>query len=43
MDPLKTLDDGEVFLEINDEFSPALLKTKEKCQFVVMPMRSQTA
>ncbi|MBQ7590213.1 MAG: DNA polymerase III subunit beta [Verrucomicrobia bacterium] len=43
MDPLKTLDDGEVFLEINDEFSPALLKTKEKCQFVVMPMRSPTA
>lgn len=40
MDPLKTLDDGEVFLEINDEFSPALLRAKEHSQFVVMPMRS---
>lgn len=40
MDPLKTLDDSEVFLEISDEFSPALLRAKEHSQFVVMPMRS---
>lgn len=40
VEPLKTLDDGEVFLELNDEFSPALLRAKENAQFVVMPMRS---
>ena len=40
VEPLKTLDDGEVFLEMNDEFSPALLRAKENAQFVVMPMRS---
>ena len=43
MDPLKTLDDSEIYLEINDEFSPALLRAKENSKFVVMPMRPPTA
>lgn len=39
MDPLKALDQDEVFLEITDELSPGLLKINGPFLYVIMPMR----
>lgn len=39
MDPLKALEDDEVFLELIDELSPGVLKVKEPFLYVLMPMR----
>ena len=39
MDPLKTLNGDEVFLELTDELSPGVLKTDIPFLYVLMPMR----
>lgn len=39
MDPLKALDNDEVFLELTDELSPGLLKINGPFLYVLMPMR----
>jgi len=39
MDPLKNMDDDEVFLEMNDGHSPALLKCNVPFLYVLMPLR----
>ena len=39
MDPLKNIDDDEVFLEMNDGHSPALLKCNVPFLYVLMPLR----
>ncbi len=39
MDPLKALDDDEVFLELTDELSPGVLKINGPFLYVLMPMR----
>lgn len=39
MDPLKILDDDEVFLEVTDELSPGVLKINGPFLYVIMPMR----
>jgi len=39
MDPLKALDNDEVFLEITDELSPGVLKINGPFLYVIMPMR----
>jgi DNA polymerase-3 subunit beta len=39
MDPLKALDNDEVFLEFSDELSPGVLKTNLPYLYVIMPMR----
>jgi len=39
MDPLKNIDEDEVFLEMNDGHSPALLKCKVPFLYVLMPLR----
>lgn len=39
MDPLKALDGDEVFLELNDELSPGVVKTNTPFLYVIMPMR----
>ena len=39
MDPLKNIDDDEVFFELNDGFSPALLKCSLPFLYVLMPLR----
>jgi DNA polymerase-3 subunit beta len=39
MDPLKNIDDDEVFLELNDGHSPALLKCNVPFLYVLMPLR----
>ena len=39
MDPLKALDNDEVFLEVSDELSPGVLKINGPFLYVVMPMR----
>lgn len=39
MDPLKALNDEEVYLELIDELSPGLLKIKSSFLYVLMPMR----
>lgn len=38
-DPLKNIDDDEVFLELNDGHSPALLKCNVPFLYVLMPLR----
>jgi DNA polymerase-3 subunit beta len=40
MDPLKVLDNDEVFLEVTDELSPAVLKINGPFLYVIMPMRT---
>jgi DNA polymerase III subunit beta len=40
MDPLKALDNDEVFLEITDELSPAVMKVNGPFLYVIMPMRT---
>jgi DNA polymerase-3 subunit beta len=39
MDPLKALDNDEVFLELTDELSPGVLKINGPFLYVIMPMR----
>lgn len=39
MDPLRNIDDDEIFLELNDGFSPALLKCSVPFLYVLMPLR----
>jgi len=39
MDPLKNIDDDEVFIELNDGHSPALLKCNVPFLYVLMPLR----
>lgn len=42
IEPLRAMEDDTVFFEINDEFSPALLRAQENSKFVVMPIRTQS-
>jgi len=39
MDPLKNIDSDEVFFEMNDGNSPALLKCDIPFLYVLMPLR----
>ncbi len=39
MDPLKSLEADEVYLELSDELSPGVLKTNTPFLYVIMPMR----
>ena len=39
MDPLKALENDEVFLELIDELSPGVLKINGPFLYVLMPMR----
>ena len=39
MDPLKALDNDEVFIELNDELSPGVMKINGPFLYVLMPMR----
>lgn len=39
MDPLRNLDNDEVFLELTDELSPGVLKVNAPFLYVIMPMR----
>lgn len=39
MDPLKALEADEVYLELNDELSPGVLKINGPFLYVIMPMR----
>lgn len=39
LDPLKALENDEVFFELIDELSPGVLKTNEPFLYVIMPMR----
>jgi DNA polymerase-3 subunit beta len=39
MDPLKVLDNDEVYLELTDELSPGVIKIQGRFLYVLMPMR----
>ena len=39
MDPLKALDNDEIFLELSDELSPGVVKINGPFLYVIMPMR----
>jgi DNA polymerase III subunit beta len=39
LDPLKTLDSDEIFMEITDELSPGVIKSDVPFLYVLMPMR----
>jgi DNA polymerase III subunit beta len=39
MDPLKALDEDEIYIELNDELSPGVIKTASPFLYVIMPMR----
>lgn len=39
LDPLKALENDEVFFELIDELSPGVVKTNEPFLYVIMPMR----
>jgi len=39
MDPLKNMDDDEIFFELSDGYSPALLKCNVPFLYVLMPLR----
>lgn len=39
MDPLKTLDSDEIFVELSDELSPGVFKSNVPFIYVIMPMR----
>ncbi len=39
MDPLKALESDEVFMELNDELSPGVVKANIPFLYVIMPMR----
>ena len=39
MDPLKNLDNDEVYIEMTDELSPGVLKCDTPFLYVLMPMR----
>lgn len=39
MDPLRNLDEDEVFIELSDELSPGVLKVNAPFLYVLMPMR----
>jgi DNA polymerase III subunit beta len=39
MDPLKALENDEVFLELTDELSPGVVRTSGPFLYVIMPMR----
>ncbi len=39
IDPLKALDDDEIFFEIADELSPGVIKINGPFLYVIMPMR----
>jgi DNA polymerase-3 subunit beta len=40
MDPLKAVENDEVFLEVTDELSPAVMKINGPFLYVIMPMRT---
>jgi len=40
MDPLKALDNDEVFFELIDELSPGVIKINGPFLYVLMPMRT---
>lgn len=40
MDPLKILDDDEIYLELTDELSPGVIKCADPFLYVIMPMRT---
>jgi DNA polymerase-3 subunit beta len=39
MDPLRALENDEVFLELTDELSPGVIKVNGPFLYVLMPMR----
>jgi DNA polymerase-3 subunit beta len=39
MDPLKALENDEVFFELTDELSPGVIKVNGPFLYVIMPMR----
>ena len=39
MDPLKSLTEDEVYLELIDDLSPGIVKTNTPFLYVIMPMR----
>jgi len=39
MDPLKALEDDEIFFELIDELSPGVVKINGPFLYVIMPMR----
>jgi DNA polymerase-3 subunit beta len=39
MDPLKVIDNDEIFLELSDELSPGSVKINGPFHYVLMPMR----
>lgn len=39
MDPLRNLDNDEIFIELNDDLSPGVLKINAPFLYVIMPMR----
>lgn len=41
MDPLKALQDDDIFFEFKDELSPGVIKTNDRFLCVVMPLRLQ--
>lgn len=41
MDPLKALQDDDIYFEFKDELSPGIIKTNERFLCVVMPLRLQ--
>ena len=40
-DPLKALQDDDIFFEFKDELSPGVIKTNDRFLCVVMPLRLQ--
>ena len=40
MDPLKALENDEIFLEFTDELSPTIVRVNEPFIYVIMPMRT---
>ena len=41
MDPLKALQDDDIYFEFKDELSPGIIKTNDRFLCVVMPLRLQ--
>ena len=41
LDPLKALQDDDIFFEFKDELSPGVIKTNDQFLCVVMPLRLQ--
>ncbi|MCF7668644.1 MAG: DNA polymerase III subunit beta [Verrucomicrobia bacterium] len=43
IEPLRVLDEDEIFLEFTDELSPALIKVKKPYLCLIMPIRSKSS